>query len=50
MSFKQMIKRFFVELFDKKHQNYVAQQQQQALRSLQQISFSMQESLIVSLQ
>lgn len=28
MSFKQMIKRFFVELFDKKHQNYVAQQQQ----------------------
>lgn len=50
MSFKQMIKRFFVELFDKKHQNYVAQQQQQALRSLQQISFWMQESLFISLQ
>ena len=30
MSFKQMIKRFFVELFDRKHQNHVAQQQQQA--------------------
>lgn len=50
MSYKQMIKRFFVELFDKKHQNYVAQQQQQALRSLQQISFWMQESLFISLQ
>ena len=50
MSFKQMIKRFFVELFDRKHQNHVAQQQQQALRSLQQISFWMQESLFISLQ
>lgn len=50
MSFKQMIKRFLVELFDKKHHDYVAQQQQQALRSLQQISFWMQESLFISLQ
>ena len=50
MSFKQMIKRFLVELFDKKHHDYVAQQQQQALWSLQQISFWMQESLFISLQ